>query len=270
MLRPIIRRFIRAFNGELHTTFWNQICHRTPEMCGEGYYTGWITAFCPFDQKGRWQLYIPDVPAHVGHLYVDEIQYHALRVDKVPWGFCQVDFKIINDDREWEATFVAGLMGQKVCNGPSGSQSMLELEFNEPNTCIAPQPAWFIFEKRPFVPGPAHAPAELEDLEQYLRSVKYNESALITGVPVVTVPSAFMPSPIDFSARSERSDGSQKGGYSYRSHPTSPTSSTEIKDKGPSRKLRKDRPLGSPSKEPSSWIFPNLRRPLESSTNTHA
>ncbi|PVG02563.1 hypothetical protein CPB86DRAFT_691792, partial [Serendipita vermifera] len=53
MLRPIITRFIQAFDGDPDTMFWNCICHQTAEMCGDEHYTGWITAFCPFDQNGR-------------------------------------------------------------------------------------------------------------------------------------------------------------------------------------------------------------------------
>lgn len=272
MLRPIIRRFIRAFDGQLHTLFWNQICHRAPGMCGEEHYTGWITAFCPFDEKGRWQLFTPQVPAHINHLRIDEIQYQALRVDKVPWGFCQVDFKVADSSNESETTctFMAGLMGQRVCNGPLGSQSILGLEFNDPNTCITPHPAWFIFKKVAYTPGPAHAPAELEGLEQYLRDAKYKPSDLLTGIPVLTVQSAYIPSPIEFTTRSEGSGGSQRGEYSHKSLPSSPTSSSAgSKEKEPPRKLRKDPPMESPSKEPSSWMFPTRRRPPLISSNSH-
>ncbi|KAI0690414.1 hypothetical protein C8T65DRAFT_834403 [Cerioporus squamosus] len=44
MLRPILRRFIRAFD-------WRS----GREMCGQDDLSGWLTAFCVWDHKGQWK-----------------------------------------------------------------------------------------------------------------------------------------------------------------------------------------------------------------------
>lgn len=279
MLRPIIRRFISAFDGQPDIDFWNSICHRTPEICGQDHYTGWITAFCPFDEKGQWQLYVPSVPAHIGHLYIDDIQYQALRADKVPWGFCQVDFDILNNDTCKEATFVAGLMGMRVTDTIVGSQSELGLDCSLPSSCISPHPAWFINEKEypPPPPPPQEAAAgNLQDLHHFLRRLAYSHSPLSTGVPVLTLPPLGGPPPstqgIDRLQKGDyyrflgmqhnppanpamqlmtfSSPRPQKVDFASGSFQSSPTSPTESKDREGSRKLRKER-----------------RRPLALSTN---
>ncbi|RPD61330.1 hypothetical protein L227DRAFT_610364 [Lentinus tigrinus ALCF2SS1-6] len=55
MLRPILRRFILAFDGYPDVTFWDHVAHRTSEYCGQDDLSGWLTAFCVWDNKGRWQ-----------------------------------------------------------------------------------------------------------------------------------------------------------------------------------------------------------------------
>ena len=55
MLRPIIRRFVAAFDGEPDTTFWSHIVHRNNGLCGHDDLSGWITAFCVWPNKGVWK-----------------------------------------------------------------------------------------------------------------------------------------------------------------------------------------------------------------------
>src|SRR5208282_2325860 len=53
MLKPVIGKFIAAFDGEVDTDFWGHIAH--PQFMGSGAHTlgGWITAFCAFTEKGK-------------------------------------------------------------------------------------------------------------------------------------------------------------------------------------------------------------------------
>ena len=52
MLRPVISKFIAAFDGEVDNDFWGHVA--SPINMGSGSPTlgGWITAFCAFDEKG--------------------------------------------------------------------------------------------------------------------------------------------------------------------------------------------------------------------------
>ncbi|KAM5533647.1 hypothetical protein V8D89_012695 [Ganoderma adspersum] len=55
MLRPIIRRFITAFDGKPDATFWTHVAYHCNDTCGQGDLSGWITAFCVWSNKGVWK-----------------------------------------------------------------------------------------------------------------------------------------------------------------------------------------------------------------------
>ena len=57
MLRPIIRRFIGAFEGDPDVPFWEQVMHKTGVSCGIPAVNGWITAFCVWSHEGGWTLW---------------------------------------------------------------------------------------------------------------------------------------------------------------------------------------------------------------------
>ncbi|KAF8456830.1 hypothetical protein BDZ91DRAFT_745141 [Kalaharituber pfeilii] len=63
LLEPILGRFVRAWDdpdGEWNKQFWTRVAttHNHGGFCGPPPdLTGWITAFMPFDDKGKWQLY---------------------------------------------------------------------------------------------------------------------------------------------------------------------------------------------------------------------
>jgi hypothetical protein len=55
LLRPVLRRFIRSFedpSGPDIIHFWRTVFDRDDSMCGVTKYTGWITAFCYWDEVG--------------------------------------------------------------------------------------------------------------------------------------------------------------------------------------------------------------------------
>ncbi|KAI0370483.1 hypothetical protein BV20DRAFT_943774 [Pilatotrama ljubarskyi] len=69
MLRPILRRFVSAFDGEPDVTFWSHVVHWLHVGCGEAAISGWLTAFCVWSAKGKWQgrtreYHVPREPHH--------------------------------------------------------------------------------------------------------------------------------------------------------------------------------------------------------------
>ncbi len=54
MLRPILRRFVDAFDGKPDIEFWNHIAYRDDSICGQDNLSGWITAFCVWSSEGKW------------------------------------------------------------------------------------------------------------------------------------------------------------------------------------------------------------------------
>ncbi|PIL33398.1 hypothetical protein GSI_04019 [Ganoderma sinense ZZ0214-1] len=55
MLRPILRRFITAFDGTPDEAFWKHIMYRDDGLCGKDNLSGWITGFCVWSNKGQWK-----------------------------------------------------------------------------------------------------------------------------------------------------------------------------------------------------------------------
>ena len=55
MLRPIVRRFVTAFDGEPDASFWGHVAYRNQEVCGQDDLSGWITAFCVWSNEGVWK-----------------------------------------------------------------------------------------------------------------------------------------------------------------------------------------------------------------------
>ncbi len=146
LLRPIIREFIEAFyfndsNGNpdatpLNPEFWGRICHYKTGDSGPDYLSGWATAFCVWDDDGKWQgpklatfadpisererlesnafyeahptsrddfeVYSPP-PVFFG-----EVRYPVLDFSKVPNGFCEVDVLVDEYGTEFDCTMVAG------------------------------------------------------------------------------------------------------------------------------------------------------------------
>ncbi|KDR73964.1 hypothetical protein GALMADRAFT_157785 [Galerina marginata CBS 339.88] len=57
LLRPVVARFVKAFDGpevEENLDFWQKVAHYEGGGSGPTYLGGWITAFCVFDDKGKW------------------------------------------------------------------------------------------------------------------------------------------------------------------------------------------------------------------------
>ncbi|KAI0690420.1 hypothetical protein C8T65DRAFT_98399 [Cerioporus squamosus] len=55
MLRPILTRFVSAFDGAPDTKFWNEVAHSHEQFYGPDDMSGWITAFCVWSSTGKWQ-----------------------------------------------------------------------------------------------------------------------------------------------------------------------------------------------------------------------
>jgi hypothetical protein len=57
LLVPVISRFVQVFDDPdawSNVTFWQSVAHFEPGGCGPSHYSGWITAFCAFNDDGKW------------------------------------------------------------------------------------------------------------------------------------------------------------------------------------------------------------------------
>lgn len=100
LLRPILTRFVQAFDGEPDIEFWGKVCHRHEQFSGPLYLCGWITAFCVWSAHGKWQgpaLTGPDKRSDglgVDELILDGVEYAVVKIGDVAPGFCEVDVKL--------------------------------------------------------------------------------------------------------------------------------------------------------------------------------
>ncbi|KAJ6459971.1 hypothetical protein C8R45DRAFT_803333, partial [Mycena sanguinolenta] len=159
LLRPVIRRFIRAFDDPVNpdnVDFWQRVAHYTPGGSGRGdHYSGWITAFMVFNKNGRWigpQLSkvpdggcfdeqtvtaetVPDPTLSAAHfwetyggqymhkdLILDGTPFHVVHRSSIPPGYGEVDVLIIDDGERFECAMVAGSVGTRVKS--SGDRSL--------------------------------------------------------------------------------------------------------------------------------------------------
>ena len=54
MLEKIVSQFVSIIDGTPDLSFWSRICNNEGGGSGPSYISGWITAFCVFNDKGEW------------------------------------------------------------------------------------------------------------------------------------------------------------------------------------------------------------------------
>ncbi|KAF8803973.1 hypothetical protein BYT27DRAFT_7225460 [Phlegmacium glaucopus] len=128
LLRPILTRFVAAFDGEPDIDFWSRVCHYHPQGSGPTYLSGWITAFCVWSSVGKWQGHCTS-----DSLVLDEVSYPVIKSQDVPMGFCEVDVKLIDNEVTFQCMMVSGHLA-------------LSIE-GEKKDSIRPLPSWFMFIK---------------------------------------------------------------------------------------------------------------------------
>ena len=60
LLVPVVSRFVGAFddpNSRKNLKFWQKVAHHEGGGSGPTWISGWINAFCVFDEKGKWKGY---------------------------------------------------------------------------------------------------------------------------------------------------------------------------------------------------------------------
>jgi hypothetical protein len=144
MLRPILTRFVRAFDGEPDIDFWSRVCHYYPQGSGPTYLSGWITAFCVWSGNGKWRgppINISEPSktktllngVTVPELVLDKVSYPVIESGHVPVGYCEVDVKLDDNGEIFPCMMVSGHLAYSV--------------EGEKKDRIRPLPSWFMFIK---------------------------------------------------------------------------------------------------------------------------
>ncbi|PVF95609.1 hypothetical protein CPB86DRAFT_710916, partial [Serendipita vermifera] len=150
LLRPVIKRFAEAFDAveEGKTPdpdFWGRICHYHSGGSGPDLMSGWATAFCVWNKKGKWQggdINLIDKPvvegdkSGFGRAIIDGLRYPWIKTEELPPGICEVDVKLNDNGLELDCMMVAGHIGNTI--SATGSEAIM-------NT-LQPQSEWFMFD----------------------------------------------------------------------------------------------------------------------------
>ncbi|KAI0098608.1 hypothetical protein GGR51DRAFT_552456 [Nemania sp. FL0031] len=108
LLRPILDYFIRSFedpNNEKVIDFWSKIAAETSNSSGPDYLSGWITAFCFWDDQGRQLGYGLGCD-------IEGVEYPSVNIAYIPPAYASVPVEIIGAGREdHKIKMAAGLVG---------------------------------------------------------------------------------------------------------------------------------------------------------------
>lgn len=127
LLRPILRHFIASFDPEPSPAvkeFWSKIADKSGGS-GLHYLSGWITAFCFWDENGK-SLYGdgpkgPRAWPPVG-CELDDVLYHKVDTKKIPSGYVSVPVLVDDNGTPYYTKMVAGSLGIQV----TSSGNMME------------------------------------------------------------------------------------------------------------------------------------------------
>jgi hypothetical protein len=143
MLRPILTRFVRAFDGEPDLDFWSQVCHFHPQGLGPTYISGWITAFCVWSKLGKWQGTPISGPTPrpiilmtggtVPDLVLDTVSYPVITSDGVPVGISEVEVQLDDNGVALPCVMASGHLAYLV--------------EGEKKDMVRPLASWFIYVK---------------------------------------------------------------------------------------------------------------------------
>ncbi|RGP81417.1 duf4419 domain protein [Fusarium longipes] len=143
MLKPILEHMILSLEKPDDANvirFWNTIATRNSRSSGTPYITGWITAFCFWDDKGRAKK------RHVKSV-LDGVMYPSVSIDRVTVGVASVPVKINDNGNIISSKMVAGSFGIQASTmtqdrtSPGSSSSVSELN------SVQPLSGWLMYEE---------------------------------------------------------------------------------------------------------------------------
>lgn len=110
-LRPILRNFIATFDAQSKPSaevndFWSRIADRHSGGSGPTWFSGWITAFCMWDEDGKLIGRIDDK-----HLVLDGVKYNRIDIKDIPKGFASVPVEVDDNGTKYQTKMIAGSLG---------------------------------------------------------------------------------------------------------------------------------------------------------------
>ncbi|MCJ1240910.1 hypothetical protein MMC14_008914 [Varicellaria rhodocarpa] len=174
LLKPILTRFVSSFDlpdSPETKDFWQKIADQSGGS-GPVYISGWITAFCFWDQDGK-SLYTPTGGSPSGsitdHLLggsglgysLDDVLYHSVKLDEIPFGHLSVPIKVDDNGTLYKTIMVAGSMGIRI---KSSREALAETHAyaNSRSSRTGPSGVLIASEDRPATPQALLYPDSLQ------------------------------------------------------------------------------------------------------------
>ena len=144
LLRPILSRFVKSFDEPASkdtVNFWQRIAHYEWGGSGPSYYSGWITAFCFWNEDGK-LLHTTD-SRYGKRLRLDGVVYHRVDSEKVPAGYSSVPVTVDDNGDVFDAMMVAGSVGINCTSGGAElADGIAGLD------TISAETGWWMFERK--------------------------------------------------------------------------------------------------------------------------
>ncbi|CAM6084373.1 unnamed protein product [Calypogeia fissa] len=155
LLKPVLGGFVRSFeepDSQRTKEFWQKIAHYSDGGSGPTYLSGWITAFCFFDTKGK-PLYSEEKAGRILHwdrtscLKMDGVTYHQIDTDSIAPAYAEVDVKLDDNGEMFQTIMVAGLVGMEIT-----SSGVRGKGHEGKDDTVQPVAGWWLFESIQPVP----------------------------------------------------------------------------------------------------------------------
>jgi Domain of unknown function (DUF4419) len=214
LLKPVLTYFVASFDTPTAPSivdFWNKIAHESGGS-GPTYLSGWITAFCFWDEDGK-SLYTPPRTRPSGPVQIEGFRhgnpgcdlngtlYHRIDTNLIPGGFASVPVKLNDNGRLYDTVMVAGSVGiQVTSSGQLLYEDLRSLRFkmghngerilylhgpasptgNPGPDSLQPVLGWWMYEKAGGEEGEASGARELSPAEEVVSSQKIREETTAT------------------------------------------------------------------------------------------
>ncbi len=143
LLRPVVSRFVKSFDepaSEDTLGFWQRIAHYERGGSGPSYYSGWITAFCFWNEKGN---SLHSIPSRGDTLHLDGVAYHRIDSRRVPSGYSSVPVAVDDNGDLFDAMMVAGSVGINcTSSGDKLGDGIVGLD------TVSAETGWWMFERK--------------------------------------------------------------------------------------------------------------------------
>ncbi|KAF9992469.1 hypothetical protein BGZ79_003039, partial [Entomortierella chlamydospora] len=174
--------FTKAFDdphGSENLEFWSKVCDENGFHSGQDYLAGWLTAFCAFDEEGKWighpltdegsslsdmatlsaaeffskhadvtqrsagESRSFDTKTRVG-LVLGGASYHRIHSGSIPHGYAEVNVVINDNGTLIPSMMIAGHVGAQI-----HSSEDKELSSTGERDTVQPASGWWIFTTLP-------------------------------------------------------------------------------------------------------------------------